>query len=401
MTFNYTVRDLKGKTHEGELDAPSIEAASQELRQNGFTIVELTAEDEESAEDGEGLFPRRVSKQEIIYITSQLAVMTDTGITLSTALQSIREQEDNPALRRVLADLQQSVESGEDFSSALSKHPKLFDKTYVSLMRASEATGTMGEMLERIATYLRKESETVSKVKAALAYPAVMLAVAISVTIFLLTYVLPKFAPLFNRPGAKLPAITKVMMTASDSLLHWWWAWLAGIVALIVAFLIFRRTNAGRQSIDTVKIKLPLMGTLFRKIAISRSIRTLGTMIASGVPMLEAIKLSAAVAGNFHFERLWNDVGSQVTEGNRIADSLMRSPLFPRMLIQMIRSGEETGKLDKVMLKISNFYDQEVDTTVKATTSMVEPIMITVMGVVVGGIGMGLLLPIFSLSKPG
>jgi type IV pilus assembly protein PilC len=213
--------------------------------------------------------------------------------------------------------------------------------------------------------------------------------------------VLPKFAPLFNRPGAKLPAITKVMMTASDSLLHWWWAWLAGIVALIVAFLIFRRTNAGRQSIDTVKIKLPLMGTLFRKIAISRSIRTLGTMIASGVPMLEAIKLSAAVAGNFHFERLWNDVGSQVTEGNRIADSLMRSPLFPRMLIQMIRSGEETGKLDKVMLKISNFYDQEVDTTVKATTSMVEPIMITVMGVVVGGIGMGLLLPIFSLSKPG
>lgn len=400
MTFTYTVRDLKGKTHEGELSAPSIEAASQELRQNGFTIVELTADEDEAEDDGEGLFPRRISKQEIIYITSQLAVMTDTGITLSTALQSIREQEANPSLRRVLADLQQSVESGEDFSSALARHPKLFDKTYVSLMRASEATGTMGEMLERIATYLRKECETVSKVKAALAYPAVMLAVAVSVTIFLLTYVLPKFAPLFNRPGAKLPKITKVMMVASDSLLHWWWAWLIGIAAAVIAFLIFRRTAAGRQSIDTIKIKLPLMGTLFRKVAISRSIRTLGTMIASGVPMLEALKLSAAVAGNFHFERLWNDVGSQVTEGNRIADSLMRSPLFPRMLIQMIRSGEETGKLDNVMLKISNFYDQEVETSIKATTSMIEPIMITVMGVIVGGIGMALLLPIFSLSKP-
>jgi type IV pilus assembly protein PilC len=197
-----------------------------------------------------------------------------------------------------------------------------------------------------------------------------------------------------------LPAITKVMMVASDSLLHWWWAWLAGVVALIAGFLIFRKTSAGRQTIDTAKISFPLLGTMFRKVAISRSIRTLGTMISSGVPMLEAIKLSAAVSGNFHFERLWTDVGSQVTEGNRIADSLMRSPLFPRMLIQMIRSGEETGKLDLVMLKISNFYDQEVETSVKATTSMVEPIMITVMGVIVGAIGMGLLLPIFSLSKP-
>ena len=399
MQFTYKVRDTKGKVLDGELDAPNLEAASQQLRQDGFSVVELeTAEDQDS---GEGLFPRRISKNEIIYITSQLAVMADTGITLSTALQGIREQEENPTLKRVLGELQSAVESGEDFSTALSKHPKLFNKTYVSLIRASEATGTMAEMLERIAGYLRKETETVGRVRAALAYPAVMLVVATGVTIFLLTYVLPKFAPLFNRPGAKLPGVTKFMMVASDSLLGWWWAWLGGITLAIVGLYFFRKTPTGRRTIDTIKLRLPLMGTLFRKVAISRSIRTLGTMMASGVPVLEAIKLSADVSGNYHFEKLWQDVGNQVTEGNRIADSLMRSRLFPRMLIQMIKSGEETGKLDTVMLKISNFYDQEVETTLKSVTSMIEPIMITVMGVIVGGIGMALLLPIFSLSKPG
>jgi len=400
MAYTYTARDARGKIHDGELDAPSIEAASQRLRQDGLSVVELHDEDDDDEKDsGEGFFPRRISKQEVIYVTSQLAVMTDTGITLSTALQGIRENEENPTLQRVLGELQSAVESGEDFSTALARYPRLFDKTYVSLIRASEATGTMGEMLERIASYLRKETETVGKVRAALAYPAVMLFVATGVTLFLLTYVLPKFAPLFNRPGAKLPGITRFMMVASDALLHWWWAWIAGLVALVVALCWFRKTPTGRQAIDTVKIKLPLLGTMFRKVAISRSIRTLGTMMASGVPVLEAIKLSADVAGNYHFERLWHDVGSHVTEGNRIADSLGRSTLFPRMLIQMIKSGEETGKLDIVMLKISNYYDQEVETTLKSVTSMVEPIMITVMGIVVGGIGMALLLPIFSLSK--
>jgi type IV pilus assembly protein PilC len=184
-------------------------------------------------------------------------------------------------------------------------------------------------------------------------------------------------------------------------LLLYWWAWLLGIAAAVVGLILFRRTPHGRQTIDSIKINMPLVGILFRKVAISRSIRTLGTMMASGVPVLDAIKLSADVAGNLHFERLWHAVGEQITEGCRIAESLAKSPLFPKMLVQMIKSGEETGKLDTVMLKVSSYYDQEVETSIKAVTSMVEPIMITVMGVVVGGIGMGLLLPIFSLSKPG
>jgi len=216
LTFQYRVRDSLGKTVDGQLDADGADEAAQQLRRQGFAVLELDERD-----DG-GLFPRRVSKSEIVYMTSQLAVMVDTGITLSTALEGIMSQEANPTLRRVLTDLKVAVEEGEDFSTALSKYPKLFDKTYVSLVRASEATGTLGTMLERIATYLRKELETRGKVRAALAYPAVLLVVALGVTIFLLTYVLPKFTPLFNRRGIQLPRTTVFMMGLSDMLTGYW-----------------------------------------------------------------------------------------------------------------------------------------------------------------------------------
>ena len=325
--------------------------------------------------------------------------MSETGINLSTALNGILQQEDNPTLRKVLTDLRSSVESGEDFSTALARYPKLFDKTYVSLVRASEATGKMGEMLEAIATYLRKELESRGKVRAAMAYPSVMLVMAIAVTIFLLTFVLPKFTPLFNSRGMKLPMPTLVMMTLSHYLLDFWYLWLIGATTAIVGFFWGRRTEPGRKALDWIKISLPIVGPMCRKVTISRSIRTLGTMITSGVPMLEAIQLSSDVAGNYYYAQLWQDVLVAVTSGNQICTALSRNALFPKMLVQMISSGEETGKLDLVLMKVSNYYDREVETSLKAVTSLIEPIMITIMGVVVGGIGMALMLPIFSLSK--
>jgi type IV pilus assembly protein PilC len=328
--------------------------------------------------------------------------MVDTGITLSAALAGIVEQEENPTLRNMLRDLKESVESGDDFSAALARYPKHFNKTYVSLIKASEATGTLGETLEHVATYLRKEQETRSKVRASMAYPAVMMVLAIGVTIFLLTFVMPKFTPLFERQGAALPKPTRVMMAISSALMNYWYLWIAGSIAVVFGYFFGRKTEPGRQAIDWAKINLPLIGPMCRKVTISRSIRTLGTMIKSGVPMLEAIALSADVAGNYYFEVLWRDVLEQVTSGNQICTALSKSKLFPRMLIQMISSGEETGKLDVVLGKVSNYYDQEVETSLKTVTSMIEPILITVMGVIVGGIGLALMLPIFSLSKtPG
>lgn len=395
MKFQYSVRDPLGNQHQGTLEATSPEDAQQQLRQDGFYVLNL----EESAGDGFNLFARGVAKIEIIYATNQLAIMVETGITLSTALQSIVEQSDNPTFRTILADIKKRVEGGEDFSSCLEKYPKYFDHTYVSLVRASEATGTLGQMLERIATYLRKELETRSKVRSAMAYPGVMALVAVGVTTFLLVYILPKFSPLFTKKGIKLPGITVVMMAVSDCMIHYWYLWILGVGALIGGFTYAKRTEPGRRTIDWLKINLPMFGTMFRKVTISRSVRTLGTMISSGVSVLDAIRMSGDVSGNYYYEKLWYHVLDRVTCGSEIHVALSESTLFPPMLIQMIRAGEETGKLDVVLERVSNYYDTEVEQSIKTSTSMIEPLMICVMGVIVGGIAMGLLLPIFSLGR--
>ena len=393
MPFSYRVRDPLGNTHEGTLEAPSREEAEQQLRRDGFQVLDLEEDDDAP------LLARRISKQEIIYATGQLAIMVDTGITLAAALAGMIEEEHNPSLRRVLEDLKSSVEAGEDFSAALARHPKHFDKTYASLIRASEATGSMGPMLERIATYLRKELETRSRIRAAMAYPAVMMVLAAGVTVFLLTYILPKFIPLFQARGTELPAPTRIMMGISGALMGHWMLWTLGAAALIAAMVIARRTEPGRRALDFIQIHLPITGAVTRKVTISRSVRTLGTMLESGVPMLDAIRLCGEVSGNYHYEKVWEQVRDQVTAGKRICEVLSGNPLFPRALVQMISSGEETGKLDKVLARVSTYYDHEVETSIKTATSLIEPIMISVMGVVVGGIGLALMLPIFSLSR--
>ena len=395
ISFDYKVRDVLGKIHEGTLEAESRDDAANRLRRDGMQILEL---DEEGA--GWEILPQRIRPTEIIYATSQLAVMVDTGINLSSALESIAQQESNRTLKQVLSDLRNQVESGEDFSSALSRHPKHFDRTYISLIKASEHTGTLGPMLDTIAEYQRKQLETRQKVRAAMAYPAVMLVLAIGVTIFLLTYVMPKFQPLFQRKGMKLPVMTRILMAASHILIDYWYLWALAAIVGVIAFVVARRTDEGRRFFDWLKISVPLLGPLNRKVILSRSVRTLGTMVAAGVSMLDCIRLAAEVAGNYYYEQVWLGVLDKITQGDRIADSLRGNPLFPPTLVQMINSGEETAKLDAVLAKVSVYYDREVETSIKATTSLIEPLLIVVMGSVVGSIAMGLLLPIFSLSRP-
>jgi len=393
MTYQYRVRDPLGNTHEGMLDATSVDDATQQLRRDGFEVLDL--EEREASP----LLQRHVSKKEIIYATSQLSIMVDTGITLSTALAGVIAQEENPRLRKILEDLHKSVEAGGDFSSALAKHPKQFNQTYVSLVKAAEATGTLGEMLERIAGYLRKEVEARGRIRAAMAYPSVMAVVAIGVTIFLLTYIMPKFIPLFKARGAELPGPTKILMGVSAVLLDYWFLWAALAVSLIVGFFFGKRTEQGQMAWDWVKINFPLIGKTYRKVVISRSIRTLATMIASGVSVVDSINLSAEVAANIHYKKMWDNVLEQVTAGQRIHEAMAGHPLVPNVLVQMIASGEETGKLDYVLERVSSYYDQEVEASLKTTTALIEPVMIAVMGVVVGGIGLALMLPIFSLSR--
>ena len=396
QTFIYQARNPLGAILDGTLEVASREEALARLKRDGLSVIELN----EEAAGGE-LLPRRVRQTDIIYVTSQLAVMVETGITLSTALDSISQQETNPALKNLLLDLRAHVESGEDFSAALARHPRQFDRTYVALIKASEQTGTMGTMLDTVANYLRSQLETRQKVRAAMAYPSVMAVLAVAVTIFLLTYILPQFEPLFTRKGVKLPTPTIVMMAASNVLLTYWYLWLAGAIGLALAYAFGRNSEPGRKLLDWIKISLPVVGPMCRKVTLSRSIRTLGTMVGSGVSIVEGIKLTAEVASNWYYEQAWHRVLTQITEGRRISDALKEEKaLFPPTLVQMISAGEETGKLELVLGKVSVFYDREVETSLKATTSLIEPLMICIMGIVVGGIALGLLMPIFQLSRP-
>lgn len=392
-TFEYRVRDSLGNTLDGTIEAETLDEASSQLRHDGFEVLNL-----EEGEDSP-LIARRISKRDVIFLTNQLSIMVDTGITLSSALSGILEQEENPTLRRVLKQLCESVESGEAFSTALAQHPKHFDHTYVSLVRASEATGTLGEMLERIADYLRKDVETRGRVRASMAYPLVMLVMAIGVTVFLLTYILPKFIPIFESRGASLPGPTKIMMGVSGVMMGYWYLWLAGIILCSVGFVMAKRTDQGRQILDWIKISLPLIGPTYRKVIISRCLRTLATMISAGVSIIDSLQLTADVSGNYYFERMWLQALERVTTGRRINESLVGNALFPSVLVQMISSGEESGKLDYVLQRVSDYYDQEVEVALKTTTSLIEPIMIAVMGVLIGGIGLALMLPVFSLSR--
>lgn len=397
MNFEYKVRDPGGKVLQGMISATNVDDATQQLRREGFHVVQIDEIDDGSAA-ATGLFARRISLHDIIYTTAQLSIMIDTGISLAVALQSIIDQEQHPTLKSVLSDIKTAVEGGDDFSTALARHPKYFNTTYVALVRASESTGTLGSMLERIAQYLRRDVETRGKVKAAMAYPMVMAVAAVGVTIFLLAYIFPKFTPLFTSKGMKLPMPTVIVLAISQALTNYWYLFLAGFVLLIVGIIVGRKTEAGRQVLDWVKINIPAVGPMVRKVAISRSIRTLGAMLKGGVPMLESLELCGAVSGNYYYRQLWSHVATEITSGNTIHRALSGTPLLPPTLVQMIASGEDTGKLGDVLERVSDYYDHEVETAVKAVTSMIEPVMIAVMGAVVGGIGLALMLPIFKLS---
>lgn len=394
MTFDYSARDPLGHTHDGSIDAESRDEAIQQLNRDGFQVLQI-----DEGDDGLNLFPRRVRKGDIIYATTQLAIMVETGINLAAALQGLLEQEENPTMQKLLVQLKSDVESGEAFSDALARHPKYFDKTFIALIRASEQTGALGEMLDHIANYMRKDLENRGKVRSALSYPTVMLVLAIGVTTFLLTFIMPKFTPLFARKGIDLPSTTIFLMWMSQSLTTYWYAWLGGMLFIVLGFIFGKRTESGRMAFDWVRLNMPILGPMFRKVCISRSIRTLGTMVQSGVSVLDALQLSSEVSGNYYYEKAWERALQEVTNGSRICEALADSPLFPKTLIQMIGSGEETGKLDYVLKKVSGYYDGEVDMALKTATSMLEPLMISVMGVVVGGIGMSIMLPIFTLSR--
>jgi type IV pilus assembly protein PilC len=291
------------------------------------------------------------------------------------------------------------VEAGQPFSAALAKHPKVFSPLYVNMVRASELSGNFGMMLERISNYLAQQMETRSMVRGAMVYPGIIATMAVTTTIFLLTFVLPKFTTLFKGKEKLLPAPTVFLLTLSDIMRNYWWAILMVLGGLIWSFLYFVRTERGLVAFDRFKLKVPLFKKMFRALYITRGLHTMGELVNAGVPVLETLAITAEVSGNILYKRLWQAVHLAVKQGSKIATPLARQQMLPKHVVQMISAGEESGKLAEVMRDIAEYYAKELKNTIKSVTAMIEPLMIVIMGVIVGFIAMSIILPIFKMSS--
>lgn len=399
MNFEYLARDASGRMQSGMVAADSSAEAARRLRQDGLFTLSLNEARAPVKNPAASLFAPRISRNDIVYLSSQLAVMVDAGIPIASAIEGLARQADNPTLRAMLERIHQDVEGGVDFSAALAKFPRQFDGVYVNLVKAGEVSGLLGALLERIATQMRSDLEQRQKVRGALMYPGIMLSMCIASCIFLLTVVLPKISPMFVARGIELPTPTVVMLAISHVLIHYWWACLIGVGLLIWLFGFARKKWWGRLAYDWAILRIPVLGGMVRKSILARTTRTFAAMLNAGVPVLDAIQLCAAVSENIYYERAWKDLGEKVTTGRQIHEVLESNPLFPKTLVQMIASGEQTGKLGMVLGRVGNYYDAELSIAIKSATSLLEPVMMAAMGVIVGGLALAMLLPIFKLSS--
>lgn len=340
------------------------------------------------------------SRKDILNFTNQLAVMLRAGISLQDALESIGSQIEKQKFRVIVMDLKQQIEAGKSFSQALSAHPEVFNNLYINMVAAAEISGSMSSMLQRLSEYLDQEAETRSQVISAMVYPVIIGVMAVTCVTFLLTFVLPRFLLVFEGKEHLLPTPTKLIMALSNGIRGYWFIIFPALGGLIWGFwYLTRKTEAGRQWWDRTKLRIPLLKTLCRSLYITRSMHTMGVLTNAGVPILDTISITAQITGNSLYEQMWKGVFEEVREGKKIASSLGRYTLMPGNVVQMIQSGEESGTLGDVLDDISQFYARELRTVIKTVTSMIEPLMIVVMGVLVGFIAMSIILPIFKMSS--
>ncbi len=349
--------------------------------------------------DRESLQPRKIKLDDVVFLANQLAVMVDTGVPLSEALDSIAASTDHDGIAIMVDDLSEKVKGGMEFSKALEAYPKQFNEQFVSMIRASEVSGTMGMMLERATAYMMQDRDTRKQVKGAMVYPLSMLGFCVVVVIMLLAFVMPRFESIYAGKGEALPMPTRILLAMSRCITGNWLGLLVGTGAAIGGLIAFTRTTPGQRCVDWLKINSPLFGPMYRKGCLARSLRTMSTMIDTGVSMLEGLEITARVAGNTYFAELWTDLAEDVSEGSALSAGLYQSLLVPRTITQMVEAGERSGRLGQVTDRVARFCEDDLKIAIKTITSMIEPVMIIVMGAVIGGIAMALLLPIFTMSK--
>ncbi len=394
--WKWEAKTRAGDVRSGEMEAGDDSAVRSRLTQMGLepTRVKKKPKDIHIRIPGLG----GVSTKDILIFTRQFSVMIDAGLPLVQGLDIIATQADNFDFRRILTDVKARVEAGSTFADALAQHPDAFDELFVQLVRAGEIGGILDTILQRLGAYIEKNEKLKRRVKGAMVYPAIVLTVAVGVTIVLLMFVTPTFEKLFKDFGGAMPAPTQFLIDLSHAFRDSWYLIFGIPAGLIVAWRLWVRSPRGREAWDKFVLKVPVVGQLVRKIAVARFTRTLGTMLSSGVPILDALEIVAKSSGNKVIERSILFTRAKIAEGKNIAGPLADTKVFPAMVVQMIGVGEATGAMDQMLNKIADFYDDEVDVSVAALTSMIEPIMMVFLGGVVGGFLVAMYLPIFSIA---
>lgn len=401
--YRFQARLSSGQVQAGVLTADNAAAAASMLRNQGHHVLSLVPVQgtgrKISGKVGKVLnYSSGPSAKDILDFTTQLAVMIRAGISLRNALDGIADQTVNPKFKKILMSIKTDVESGKQFSEAIIRYPKLFGPLYVNMVRASEMSGSFAKMLDRIAAYIEQQLETKKMVIGASIYPGIIGTMAIGVTVFLLTFVLPRFAGVFKGKESVLPWPTKFLMGASDWMLSYWYILIIGSVVGIVGLLLFIKTEIGLLWFDKTKLTIPVFKRMFRALYVSRSLHTMGELLNAGVPMLDTLAITGDISGNLLYKKMWRNVYAAVKQGKKIQSQLARSTLLPKSVVQMIGAGEESGRLGEVLESISTYYQKALREAIKAVTSMIEPIMIVLMGSVVGFIAMAIILPIFKMS---
>lgn len=399
ITFSYQARDMSGKIVSGIQDALNEDNAVTSLMSRGLMVLSLQ---QKSVASKTRKKTWSVKETDLVLFTRQLSTMIEAGISLVQALTALYDQCDpkkQKSLRHIISDVTTRVQGGETFHESIAKHPRVFDRLFVSMVKAGEHGGLLAEILDRLAGFLEASARLRKKIKSAMTYPVIVICIAFAITTFLIVKVVPIFGEIFADFGSKLPAPTQFLIDVSDFMRGEWYYLLLGIFGIIFGIRTFIRSTRGKQLWDRWKLKLPVFGPLIHKICMSRFARTFAQLIRSGVPILEVLDIVGGASGNHVVETSIRGVSADVEKGDNLSVALSKKPIFPPMMLRMVAAGEATGKIDTMLEKMADFWDEEIEAMLDALTSLIEPMLIVFLGVIVGGIVIAMFLPIFKLNE--
>jgi type IV pilus assembly protein PilC len=403
-TFAYSARDKSGAILKGNVFAPDRAAATAGLIEKGLAPILVKEELAKAKNPLQNIVDRfqgggRVKLQDKVIFSRQFATMINAGVPIVQSLNILKQQSESKHLARVVGEVSKQVEGGSTLANALAGHPEVFSNIYVNMVKAGEAGGILDQVLDRLAVQQEKDAEIVSKVRSAMIYPAVITVATISAFFFLMTVIVPKLSSIFDDVGAKLPIYTKIMLVISHLLVHSWYFIIAGAVAVVIIFFRWHSTPGGKRTVDRLMLKAPIIGPILVKVNVARFSRTFGSLMASGISVLEAINATKSALGNTVYQDELADVAQKVKNGRPMSEPIRESKNFPAIVGQMLAVGEETGQIDEILLKLAAFYEREVDTVISGITSIIEPILILVLGGMVGFVVISVFGPISNLSN--